>query len=175
MFKNLAPILKCFTKDTSKLFACILENFNKNGFVQNSAFQKWIYENYFLSFFKMLCKLTKFLFSKSKNWLQEGHCFQMKTFLWLLPYLAKRKRYFVSKRKLLPKENRCLRKNRFPNGFWTCFTKFWCEKCFQQNLNLFPKNLWLREQNDFKRKSKLDLWKFQKLFWEMTFLKKHFD
>jgi hypothetical protein len=76
----------------------------------------------------------------------------------LLPYLPKRKRDFVSKRKLPPKGSHCLKKNCVPKWLLNLLHKNSVhENVFNWYLNLFSKSLGFKNKMNSKENFELRL------------------
>ena len=83
---------------------CVLENFVKGGFLQIAFSKKWGYENLFSKLLQnALQTCERFWFSPNSKMTSKGILFSMKNYFKLFLLLAKRKRDFVSKKKIASK------------------------------------------------------------------------
>jgi len=104
-------------KDTSNLFVCVLENFEKSGFLQVAFSKNGFMKTHFQRFFKMLCKLMKvFGFPKISKTDLKGTLFSNETISSCFPILQKENILFWDEnyfQNCFCSKNHCLKKSNY--------------------------------------------------------------
>jgi hypothetical protein len=92
VLKISVPFQNALWKDTSKPFVCVLQKFEKSGFLQIAFSKSGFMKTYLQSFVKMLYKVSKDFCFKNLKPTSNGSCFQKKTISRGFPVLQKKEK-----------------------------------------------------------------------------------